>query len=117
VSTIEELLERNNSGFGLETEITAVRDPLRSLCDTPLSAKVGTNFVSKQWYLGRYRWLADSGHGVFLVLGNFLPHRNVTVSFSHELLTIKQKNLVLYCNICISQVQIFTCCKINFNES
>jgi hypothetical protein len=29
VSTIEELLERKNSGSGLETEITAVGDPRR----------------------------------------------------------------------------------------
>jgi hypothetical protein len=40
-----------------KTEITAVEDPPRWLRDTPLFAKVGTNFADKQ------RSLADSGHG------------------------------------------------------
>jgi hypothetical protein len=34
--------------FGLENEITAVEDPPSWLRDTPLSAKVGTNFADKQ---------------------------------------------------------------------
>jgi hypothetical protein len=32
-------------------------------------------------------------------------------------MTVKQKNIVLYCTIYICQVQVFTCCKIKFNES
>jgi hypothetical protein len=47
LSTTEELPEKKNSGFGLETKITAVGDPPRRLCDIPLSAKLGTNFADK----------------------------------------------------------------------
>jgi hypothetical protein len=53
VSTIEELLERKSSGSSLENRDTAVEDPPRWLRDTPLSAKVGTNFVDKPLSFGR----------------------------------------------------------------
>jgi hypothetical protein len=45
VSTIEELLERKCSGSGLANWDYSCRDLPRWPCDTPLSAKVGTNWT------------------------------------------------------------------------
>jgi hypothetical protein len=55
VSTIEELLERKNSSSDLENRDYGLRDPPRLPRDTPLSAKVGTNFADS----GRCSSLAD----------------------------------------------------------
>jgi hypothetical protein len=52
-NTIEELLERNSSGSGLENRDYGRWDPLRWPHDTTLPSKVGTNFVDKRRSLCR----------------------------------------------------------------
>jgi hypothetical protein len=67
VSTIEDLLGRESSGFGLENQEYGRRDPSRWPRDTPLSVKLALTSPTDG---GRHRYssLSGSGHEVCFVL-------------------------------------------------
>jgi hypothetical protein len=65
VSTIEGLLERKSSGSGLENRDYDLEDPPHCLLDTPLQAKVGTNFADKRLSVGIVRSRTQATEFVF----------------------------------------------------
>jgi hypothetical protein len=66
VSTIEEVLGSKSSGFGLEVREYSVG--IRHADGNLYPQKLDTNFVDNWRSLGRYSSLADSGHGISLLL-------------------------------------------------
>jgi hypothetical protein len=59
VTAIEEPLERESSGSGLDSREYGRRDPSRWPRGSLYPQNAGNNFVNKQWSLGRYSSLAD----------------------------------------------------------
>jgi hypothetical protein len=100
MSTTEELLDIKSSGYGLENRDYGSRHPPRWSRDTPLFAKVGTNFGDKQRSLCR---LADSSHWVrlFMIIWTWETHYFTT--FLHHHLCNGSATLL---SVRISQVQI-----------
>jgi hypothetical protein len=68
VRTIDELLGRKRAAPVKKADNTALG--IRNAHDVAPSTKASTNFAEKRRWLGRYSSLADSGHGVQLVLAN-----------------------------------------------
>jgi hypothetical protein len=96
MSTTEELLERKNSGFGLEIKITALGDLPRWLHYTPLSAKIGISFADKRRSHGQYSSLSHSGYGVCLFL-DYCSSSPLILSWYTSKWNTVHPSTILYC--------------------